>query len=158
MYIKQVIIEGFKSYKDQTITEPFSPKINCIGAFVRGKRKNGASARARAAATLLSLGPSPLVAPRRSRGSRAPRKFPAKSKRAVGANGSGKSNFFHGAYCVVPWWSLWKQQHKRRRPSLYLSSFLPFAARSPVSPFRPPLDKKKHATPPTTHSHPLRAQ
>ena len=40
----QVIIDGFKSYKDQTITEPFSPKINCI----------------------------------------------------VGANGSGKSNFFHG--------------------------------------------------------------
>lgn len=33
MYIKQVIIEGFKSYKDQTITEPFSPKINCIGGF-----------------------------------------------------------------------------------------------------------------------------
>jgi hypothetical protein len=32
MYIKQVIIEGFKSYKDQTITEPFSSKINCIGA------------------------------------------------------------------------------------------------------------------------------
>jgi hypothetical protein len=40
-----VVIDGFKSYKDQTITEPFSPKINCI----------------------------------------------------VGANGSGKSNFFHGA-------------------------------------------------------------
>ena len=35
MYIKQVIIEGFKSYKDQTITEPFSPKINCIGASFR---------------------------------------------------------------------------------------------------------------------------
>eukprot|EP00878_Enallax_costatus_P007647 GHUV01008006.1.p1 GENE.GHUV01008006.1~~GHUV01008006.1.p1 ORF type:complete len:1195 (+),score=501.93 GHUV01008006.1:213-3797(+) len=30
MYIKQVIIEGFKSYKDQIIAEPFSPKINCI--------------------------------------------------------------------------------------------------------------------------------
>ena len=39
-----MVIDGFKSYKDQTITEPFSPKINCI----------------------------------------------------VGANGSGKSNFFHG--------------------------------------------------------------
>ncbi|KAI3746459.1 hypothetical protein L6452_08893 [Arctium lappa] len=45
MYIKQVIIEGFKSYKEQVATEDFSPKVNCV----------------------------------------------------VGANGSGKSNFFHGA-------------------------------------------------------------
>ncbi|KAK1406338.1 hypothetical protein QVD17_41632 [Tagetes erecta] len=43
MYIKQVIIEGFKSYKEQVATEDFSPKVNCV----------------------------------------------------VGANGSGKSNFFH---------------------------------------------------------------
>ena len=28
----QVIIEGFKSYKDQTISDPFSDKINVIGA------------------------------------------------------------------------------------------------------------------------------
>ncbi len=28
----QVIIEGFKSYKDQTISEPFSPRINIVGA------------------------------------------------------------------------------------------------------------------------------
>ena len=45
MRAAQVIIEGFKSYKEQTIAEPFSPKINVV----------------------------------------------------VGANGSGKSNFFHGA-------------------------------------------------------------
>lgn len=45
MRTRQVVIDGFKSYKDQTITEPFSPKINVI----------------------------------------------------VGANGSGKSNCFHGA-------------------------------------------------------------
>ena len=45
MRAAQVIIEGFKSYKDQIIAEPFSPKINVV----------------------------------------------------VGANGSGKSNFFHGA-------------------------------------------------------------
>lgn len=49
MYIKQVIIEGFKSYKDQIIAEPFSPHINCI----------------------------------------------------VGANGSGKSNFFHAIRFVL---------------------------------------------------------
>ena len=30
MYIKQVIIQGFKSYKEQTVIEPFSPKHNVI--------------------------------------------------------------------------------------------------------------------------------
>ena len=30
MYIKQITIQGFKSYKDQTIIEPFSPKHNVI--------------------------------------------------------------------------------------------------------------------------------
>jgi len=25
-------VEGFKSYKEQIVTEPFSPKLNCIGA------------------------------------------------------------------------------------------------------------------------------
>ena len=28
---KQVIIEGFKSYREQVATEPFSPKVNCVG-------------------------------------------------------------------------------------------------------------------------------
>ncbi|XP_038693265.1 structural maintenance of chromosomes protein 3 [Tripterygium wilfordii] len=49
MYIKQVIIEGFKSYREQVATEPFSPKINCV----------------------------------------------------VGANGSGKTNFFHAIRFVL---------------------------------------------------------
>uniref|UniRef100_A0A7N0UY74 Structural maintenance of chromosomes protein n=1 Tax=Kalanchoe fedtschenkoi TaxID=63787 RepID=A0A7N0UY74_KALFE len=49
MHIKQVIIEGFKSYKEQIATEPFSPKINCV----------------------------------------------------VGANGSGKTNFFHAIRFVL---------------------------------------------------------
>ncbi|XP_020962796.1 structural maintenance of chromosomes protein 3-like isoform X2 [Arachis ipaensis] len=49
MYIKQVVIEGFKSYKEQIATEPFSPKVNCV----------------------------------------------------VGANGSGKSNFFHAIRFVL---------------------------------------------------------
>ncbi|KAM7528431.1 hypothetical protein LguiB_031841 [Lonicera macranthoides] len=38
--IKQllVIIEGFKSYKEQVATEPFSPKVNCVvGANGSGK-------------------------------------------------------------------------------------------------------------------------
>ncbi|KAI4230795.1 MAG: hypothetical protein LQ349_006026 [Xanthoria aureola] len=30
VYIKQIIIQGFKSYKDQTVIEPFSPKHNVI--------------------------------------------------------------------------------------------------------------------------------
>ncbi|KAA8893730.1 RecF/RecN/SMC [Sphaerosporella brunnea] len=30
MYIKQIIIQGFKSYNEQTVTEPFSPKTNVI--------------------------------------------------------------------------------------------------------------------------------
>ncbi|KAJ9702893.1 hypothetical protein PVL29_004572 [Vitis rotundifolia] len=49
MYIKQVIIEGFKSYREQIATEPFSSKVNCV----------------------------------------------------VGANGSGKTNFFHAIRFVL---------------------------------------------------------
>ncbi|KAF5185200.1 Structural maintenance of chromosomes protein [Thalictrum thalictroides] len=49
MFIKQVIIEGFKSYREQVATEPFSPKVNCV----------------------------------------------------VGANGSGKTNFFHAIRFVL---------------------------------------------------------
>jgi len=30
MYIKQVIIQGFRSYRDQTVVEPFSPRHNVI--------------------------------------------------------------------------------------------------------------------------------
>lgn len=29
----QVIIEGFKSYKEQVATEPFSSKHNCVGKY-----------------------------------------------------------------------------------------------------------------------------
>lgn len=61
MYIKQVIIEGFKSYKDQTITEPFSPKINCIGGCGPWLNANArGDERAR-------LPPLPLPAVRRRR-------------------------------------------------------------------------------------------
>ena len=30
----QVIIQGFRSYRDQTIIEPFSPKHNIIGRSI----------------------------------------------------------------------------------------------------------------------------
>ncbi|CAL9036907.1 unnamed protein product [Musa banksii] len=49
MHIKKVIIEGFKSYKEEVSTDPFSPKVNCV----------------------------------------------------VGANGSGKTNFFHAIRFVL---------------------------------------------------------
>uniref|UniRef100_A0ACD5TZL5 Uncharacterized protein n=1 Tax=Avena sativa TaxID=4498 RepID=A0ACD5TZL5_AVESA len=49
MYIKKVVIEGFKSYREETSTDPFSPKVNVV----------------------------------------------------VGANGSGKSNFFHAIRFVL---------------------------------------------------------
>jgi structural maintenance of chromosome 3 (chondroitin sulfate proteoglycan 6) len=33
MYIKQVIIQGFRSYRDQTVVEPFSSKVS---SMIRG--------------------------------------------------------------------------------------------------------------------------
>ncbi|XP_011090267.1 structural maintenance of chromosomes protein 3-like isoform X2 [Sesamum indicum] len=30
MYIKQVVLEGFKSYREQVATETLSPKVNCV--------------------------------------------------------------------------------------------------------------------------------
>ena len=33
-----MIIEGFKSYKDQTIAEPFSEKINTVGKLMTDRR------------------------------------------------------------------------------------------------------------------------
>ena len=30
MYIKQVIIQGFKSYREQTVVEPFDPGHNVV--------------------------------------------------------------------------------------------------------------------------------
>lgn len=59
-----MVIEGFKSYKEQTVTEPFSPKVNTVGA---------------------SPPPPPTALP------------PLTRRAAVGANGAGKTNFFHGA-------------------------------------------------------------
>ena len=31
MFIKQVVIEGFRSYREQTVVDPFSPRHNVIG-------------------------------------------------------------------------------------------------------------------------------
>lgn len=34
MFIKNLVIQGFKSYKDQTVTETFSKSHNVVGACV----------------------------------------------------------------------------------------------------------------------------
>lgn len=71
-----MIIEGFKSYKDQTIVEPFSRDINVVGECI--------------AAACGSTVTFYILFQRRN-----PRSL--WNVTAVGANGSGKSNFFHGA-------------------------------------------------------------
>ena len=41
MHVKQIIIQGFCSYKDQTIIDPFSPGHNCVvGQNGTGTRKS----------------------------------------------------------------------------------------------------------------------
>lgn len=40
MYIKQVIIEGFRSYREQTVIEPFSPRHNVIGKYLKLKKSS----------------------------------------------------------------------------------------------------------------------
>lgn len=44
MLLLQVIIEGFTSYKDQLIADPFSPKINVIGEASAEARRSTHSA------------------------------------------------------------------------------------------------------------------
>ena len=61
MHIKQLLVEGFRSYKDQVETDPFSAKVNTIvGANGSGK-SNFFQGTARAAA---AFRPSPPPAPR----------------------------------------------------------------------------------------------
>ncbi|CCJ29973.1 unnamed protein product [Pneumocystis jirovecii] len=47
MHIKQIIIQGFKSYKDQTVTDIFSPKYNVVGNWQKWfwKKFNGVAIR-----------------------------------------------------------------------------------------------------------------
>jgi AAA15 family ATPase/GTPase len=105
-----VVIEGFKSYKDQVISEPFSSGINIVGEadalpcwllppWLLPLLRGMASAAPRAPAAALGRAGARGIQ-RRSVGPIAagscalrPTRPPAP---AVGANGSGKSNFFHG--------------------------------------------------------------
>ena len=36
MHIKQIVVEGFKCYKDRIAADPFSPKHNVVGAPAHG--------------------------------------------------------------------------------------------------------------------------
>ena len=109
------MIDGFKSYKDQTITEPFSPKINVI----------------------------------------------------VGANGSGKSNFFHGergrdgglqypgSSGSCAWRGCWShegplQHHKRMATGMHVTLSPASAERADLNPLLP-----NNARP---RSHPVRPE
>ena len=148
MHIKQVIIEGFKSYKDQTATDPFSNAVNVIGAQpcrtqerapaegggeVRGPGGAAAQQEPAAGARLSARGSTPPpphpawwrlvrckqvvrrvggVGAARARSQRQLRRGALQAAAnalapplvaAVGANGSGKSNFFHGeCACCCP--------------------------------------------------------
>lgn len=121
LLILQVVVEGWKSYKDQTVLEPFSPKVNVIGEQVpSGGTAPIASTPALRTHPLCRLACSELAAPHRTSavdfwvcptfrvGQQAgPGRCQACAQLAatllhlhvlpaVGANGSGKSNFFHG--------------------------------------------------------------
>ena len=75
MHIKYVVVEGFRVYRDRIELAPLSPKHNVIGACATAQEP-------------LSALRLPSVADRPD--------VPG-SLLSVGANGSGKSNFFAGA-------------------------------------------------------------
>lgn len=82
----QVIIEGFKSYKDQTVSDSFSPGVNVVGELNGRAGEGGGVPRSLAVSrTSHAVLLTPPLLP--------PPPFPSPS---VGANGSGKSNFFGG--------------------------------------------------------------
>ena len=117
MHIKQVVVEGFKTYREQTAVD-FQPHLNCIGAS-RGvslprdaPRYAPRVPRARfrghraffklpafqiwlpwTSATRIRPASDPLPRPRLSHAEPPPL--------AVGANGSGKSNLFHAIRFVL---------------------------------------------------------
>ena len=121
----QVIIEGFKSYKDQTISEPFSPRINIVGA-----RNNWFPPPLPRA-----LLPMHVVTATQHRFSlqqtRSHCHLPlASACIAVGANGSGKSNFFDGA--PVTWKESNIAAHACARMLTLECSWQPFASSSMI--------------------------
>lgn len=115
-----MLIEGFKSYKDQTSTDEFDPKINVVGeaasAVLRCSRGGGGAGRAHHTRSWLRAMNVPAwngIARVCKRDAIVQRDIDAWHKPAhsnniwimltspdscltVGANGSGKSNFFHG--------------------------------------------------------------
>jgi len=117
MHIKQVVVEGFKTYREQTAVD-FQPHLNCIGASRGVSLRRDAPRyaprvpRARfrghraffklpafqiwlpwTSATRIRPASDPLPRPRLSHAEPPPL--------AVGANGSGKSNLFHAIRFVL---------------------------------------------------------
>ena len=105
----QVVIEGFKSYKDQTILDPFSNKVNVVGESIATSFCAGRPAPAWRACLQASSGQAgdghwqhhvegliaSLYLPVAD-AQAAPPPCTRPASAAVGANGSGKSNFFAG--------------------------------------------------------------
>ncbi len=75
VHIKRVLIQGFKSYKDQTEFDDFHEGLNCIGRYSRAICWNN---------SFVWLNNDLFC-----------------SSHVVGKNGSGKSNFFFGTYLRI---------------------------------------------------------
>ena len=121
LFLQQIVIEGFKSYKDQTVSETFSPGVNVVGEYFRfidalrhrcrlslpstsSRRETPLSQPpllrfASALSLSLSRSISSLLTP--SVVSPPISIHTNTRETAVGANGSGKSNFFHAIRFVI---------------------------------------------------------
>ena len=85
-----MVIEGFKTYKDQTISEPLNQHINVVGEQLHCDL-----------CILMSLPPGfPQTHQPVSAGVSHHATLSSFMHRAVGANGSGKTNFFDGKRAV----------------------------------------------------------
>lgn len=82
--ILQVKIHGFKSYKEQNTPEPFDSTLNVVGRWQLQSKILSADGFVYGYCWCLTVAAQDLIADKRY------------SLFAVGANGSGKSNFFHG--------------------------------------------------------------
>ncbi|KAG6486834.1 hypothetical protein ZIOFF_055414 [Zingiber officinale] len=93
MHIKQVIIEGFKSYKEEVSTEPFSPRVNCVGARSGEEFHMQNLINWHRGWIHKMLFEASQMCPKTEI-------FSLFCGFSVGANGSGKTNFFHVCYSL----------------------------------------------------------
>ena len=117
MHIKQVVLEGFKTYREQT-TVDFEPHLNCIGAYTsRVAIPSPPCAPCEPPTCVVAFFSPPWAHPPFQKDARSKRQPPPlahppspRSPRdlrpsfltfTVGANGSGKSNLFHAIRFVL---------------------------------------------------------